>query len=460
MQNKTQSSRKRTAIFVSALLVMALLVTTTLAYFGGQFATNVFQDTRTLPANGIGRDDYEPGASAKQVYVENQGETNLYARIKLEEFMELDGIVIVGAEGATREPSDGWLVHTDAPDPSGLGETVIEYGENPEPDKTAHDYWQWTLGGSKVYMPAPEGAGAVDQTYDGMAYCDTTEYTVDDMADDPALKQTPVGTVMTYDYWKDVLGGEAGPYWVINPDDGYIYWAQAIEPGGASGLLLNMVKGPEGLGDEWDDYYYAINVIFDFADTKDFDVIFDSAGDKGKEILEVAKEDAESPGELPVKTNEFLTPFDSSFPGPFLSAAVVFETESTGDPEFDIDFMGTGTLEQCYGYYPLSNFLDDTAGVTIHSISGLPEGGKGFIEVGPGIELNRLNGLDYSDEQCLIVGWLPGTSADLFSMVPGPDSATGTTRMDITVKFEQTVGGKIYISDDITIRLVFCGMYE
>ncbi|MCL1872660.1 MAG: Ig-like domain-containing protein [Clostridiales bacterium] len=629
MQTKKRNFKKTTAVTASVILILALLITGTFAYFGGQSALNIFKDKKTVDDGGVGRDDYEPGQPGKEVYVENKGKTNLYARIKLEEFMELNGIVIVGDADATRTPSDGWLVHKDAPDPSGLGETVIAYGTNPSPDKTAHDYWQWTLGGSKVYKPAPASAVAEDGTYNGDAYSDITDYSGYNASSaaelaDLGLMKTPVGTVMTYEYWKNELNGEAGPYWVIDPEDGYIYWAQAIAPGEASGLLLKMVEGPQGLGedDDWDEYYYAINVIFDFADEKDFSVIKDSANDKGKEILDAALEaatppvpaesvtisggdktmavgdtltpsitiepanstdkpqwssDNESvatvdpdtgkitavaegeavitvtvgdktdsititvspefipaenvtieggnktmevddtytplitidpadstdrpvwsssdesvatvdpdtgeitavgegdavitvtvgaksdsititvaPGLLATKTDAFLNPWDAANPAPFVSSLVSQETFTTGKPEFNID--DRGSLEQCYGYIPLSIFLDDTSGVSIYSIDGLPSG-SGSIVVGSGIDLyGRLNGADYSGEDCIIVKFLPASTAILAAM--NKDAAQPSiSYVDVTIKLAQTIGAKTQISEDITLRVSFMGFF-
>jgi hypothetical protein len=547
MRGKKRSIQKKTAAVVSILLMAALLITGTFAYFAGQSALNVFSGSAPKPTGGVGRDDYEPGHPGKQVYVENRGDTVLYTRVKLEEFMALNDVVIVGENGATKTPSTGWIVHKDAPDPTALGETVIAYGTNHEPDKTAHDHWQWTFGGSKVYLPAPDSAIANNESYNGSAYGDTTAYTEVDMGSNAALKKTPVGTVMTYQYWKDARSGQAGPYWVIDPEDGYIYWAQAIEPGGASGLLLAMVEGPQGADDDWETYYYAINVVFDFADEKDFGVMEDSAKEKGKEILDVAKEgakpvipatgvkigglpsgalveggseaqltatlvpsgateqatfewrssntdavivdengkitpvgegtaditvtatvngktftdtvtltvNAEAPGTLAVKTSEYLNPLDPNDLGPFYSSVVVFDAISTGKPEYDVNFMGTGTLPQCYGYYPLSIFLDDTSNVKVHSISGLPAG-QGTIEVGAGIKLIRLNGLDYSNESCVIIKWLPEDNAVLTAMSAGPNS---TMYADVTIKLEQTIGNKTQISDDITLRISFAGLF-
>ena len=73
------------------------------------------------------------------------------------------------------------------------------------------------------------------------------------------------GTVMTMAEWK-AAGSKPGAYWVYDVD-GWAYWAQAIEPGTATGLLLDGISLQKEPGDNW---YYGINVVGQFATMGDW----------------------------------------------------------------------------------------------------------------------------------------------------------------------------------------------
>ena len=70
---------------------------------------------------------------------------------------------------------------------------------------------------------------------------------------------------MTMEEWIEA-GSQPGPYWVYDVD-GWAYWAQAIEPDTATGLLLNGLKQ---LTDPSDNWHYAINVVGQFASAGDW----------------------------------------------------------------------------------------------------------------------------------------------------------------------------------------------
>ncbi len=68
--------------------------------------------------------------------------------------------------------------------------------------------------------------------------------------------------------WKDPAGsykGKPGNYWVYD-DDGWAYWADPIDPGTATGLLLTNIA-PKAIGDDW---YYGIEVQAQFASYMDW----------------------------------------------------------------------------------------------------------------------------------------------------------------------------------------------
>lgn len=65
---------------------------------------------------------------------------------------------------------------------------------------------------------------------------------------------------MTMQAWIDA-GAKPGPYWVYDVD-GWAYWAQAIQPGTSTGLLLDGIQLVTEPDDNW---YYGINVVGQFA---------------------------------------------------------------------------------------------------------------------------------------------------------------------------------------------------
>ncbi len=60
-------------------------------------------------------------------------------------------------------------------------------------------------------------------------------------------------------------GSKPGTYWVWD-EDGWAYWAQPIQPGEATGLLLDGIELKSTLSDSW---YYGINVVGQFVTADD-----------------------------------------------------------------------------------------------------------------------------------------------------------------------------------------------
>jgi hypothetical protein len=81
-----------------------------------------------------------------------------------------------------------------------------------------------------------------------------------DVRDGIEAKETLDAEFITVDEWKD-LDYPLGNYWIIDTD-GWIYWADALNPGTATGLLLTSVNLKN---EPAEDYYYAINVVSQMA---------------------------------------------------------------------------------------------------------------------------------------------------------------------------------------------------
>ena len=65
--------------------------------------------------------------------------------------------------------------------------------------------------------------------------------------------------------WK-AQGSPVGKYWVYDTD-GWAYWAEAIQPGEATGLLLDGIEPVMEPAEKW---YYAIDVVGQFASSGDW----------------------------------------------------------------------------------------------------------------------------------------------------------------------------------------------
>ena len=287
--------KRKTSKILAIIIALVLIITGTFAWVNFyQHVKNEFEGGPDKPPGGTTHDDFDP--PVKEVYVENWGEVNIYVRIRLDEYMEI-------GEGAGKKGS--FAGNTWVPNPNNKSKPLINgaiiddmstwsphipYKGQVEVCNTPadfHDYWEWEMGGSKYYMPAP------DDKKTNLAYVDqnTKEY----KGDEPGVKKTLDATVITMQEWHNLGKPTDGEYWVID-SDGWAYWAAPLRPGDATGLLLNSVKK---IFDAEDSYYYAINVIVQMA-TKFGDFNYENFYDEsdsdhkatvnGKELLDLITE--------------------------------------------------------------------------------------------------------------------------------------------------------------------------
>jgi len=234
------------------------------------------------PGNGNGSDigaggtlhnDFIYNGEYRQIYIENWGDEFLFVRIRLDEYMEFG--TGAGLKSVSTDPDTGESI----PNPQNLAEPLIEGTniDNPNTWKTHipkealphecdlgfHQYWQWEMGGQKFYFPASVGSRENKSFVATDSPADLTADSVN--ADGVQAKQTRLAQVLTMEEWM-AEGSTIGDYWVIDAD-GWAYWASALRPGDATGLLLNKVSlasVPEK------DYFYGINVVAQMA-TEDGD---------------------------------------------------------------------------------------------------------------------------------------------------------------------------------------------
>ena len=267
-------------IIISIITIIALLAVGTFAWMNTM--QNMINEFAGNPNNGgTLHDDFdEPN---KDVYVENWGNSNLYIRIKLDEYMEIGkGAGLKGTEnndgtwtanpdnkavseisGANIDDKTTWRTHI----PAGSVEVC-------DSEPNFHNYWEWSMGGWKYYMPAPvdKRADLVDDKWVNNNYVDQNNGIFNGSTEGVRKTLDSTGKVVTMQQWIQ-MGSPVGPYWVIDVD-GWAYWASPLLPGEATGLLLdavNLVNTPS------DSYYYAINVMVQMA-TKDGDESYKDFG--------------------------------------------------------------------------------------------------------------------------------------------------------------------------------------
>lgn len=307
-RKKIQDKKKVLFSFLALALTAAILMTGTFAWQSiSQEALNEIGENG-LNVGGRLHDDFN--GENKDIYVENFGNEPILARVRLDEYME------IGAGAGTKDDGGGLnkatpvVADTDIDDVD-TWTTHIPAGEdvtNCDKEGTRlHTYFDWEMGGSTIFMPTfnknkdslaadvngtwggPDGDPNTeeDNFTDYQEYTDKQQVTGDAVydADDNNVdegeeslegsnhktveethtaKPTQTGTVITMAKWKE-QGSKPGKYWVYDTD-GWAYWAEAIQPGEATGLLLNKISLEKEMVDDW---YYGINAVAQFATDDD-----------------------------------------------------------------------------------------------------------------------------------------------------------------------------------------------
>jgi len=206
--------------------------------------------------------DFDPDGSNKDIYIENWGTEDLFVRVRLKEYMELGS----GAGlKAVYDPETGESVSNPQNSAQSLisGANIndtntweIHFPKENAPNESVGDlgfrkYWQWNMGGQKYYFPADETERENMEFISEHSPAGLTATCVNDYG--VQTKLTRYAQVLTMAQWVSD-GSNVGDYWVIDTD-GWAYWASPLEPGDATGLLLNgvtRVEYPEL------DYYYGV----------------------------------------------------------------------------------------------------------------------------------------------------------------------------------------------------------
>lgn len=303
--------KKLTSSIIAVALCVLLLLTGTFAWQSiSQTALN--EAAGAVNPGGRLHDDFN--GTNKDVYVENYTKPGegvpIFARVRLDEYMEIgDGAGLkTGDTGYESKAAKSLVGGADINDVSTWKTHIPGAG-----DDTFHEYFEWDMGGSTIYMPtfnmnADSLKADINGTYEGTTpdddihYDDYHAYTlneektgdevydIDEDTEDEAqpvedtdidtvadqthtAKNTLTSQVMTMEEWIEA-GSNPGAYWVYDTD-GWAYWAQAIEPGTATGLLLDGISQIKDTGDDW---YYGINVVGQFATMGDWGSADDNDG--------------------------------------------------------------------------------------------------------------------------------------------------------------------------------------
>ncbi|CAD5901656.1 DUF6273 domain-containing protein [Carnobacterium maltaromaticum] len=266
---------KKKSLFITAFLALLVLVTGTFAWTAfSQRALNEANGGDDEPAGGRIHDDYNKASGNKDIYAENYGEEDLLVRMKLSEYLELDGTPLVS--GTTKAERNSWTPYV-------LPETTV-------PTNEYRSYVTWTLGGEKNFLPtfntnkddlSTDAVGdAIDFIANGKTalgdgsqdFFKTGEVITnpDDSTQKHSIKKTLTQSKapISMAAWKALPANEKnGDFWVIDTD-GWAYWANKLKPTESTSLVLDQIKVKDSIEGKW---YYGIDVLGEFVNEADKD---------------------------------------------------------------------------------------------------------------------------------------------------------------------------------------------
>jgi len=242
---------KLVAVILMVIMVLSLLLSTTYALSESLQGLNKFGSSDNGKSVVL-HNDYE-GGTDKRIYVENSSEdTELYVRIRLQEYMDLES-------WSDRELSDEhWQTHIPGVSPQ---------KDNPLNSKLAeyHDRFAWGMGGEAWYLPNSGFSGV--------------ENNLNVNSGTPNAAKTFSAEVITMSEYLTKTNTQKMLYmgWVYD-SDGWAYWSLPLVPNTATGLLINSVT-PDSLAEKLG-YYYAIKVTMEAVDKDDLGMWITPSGNE------------------------------------------------------------------------------------------------------------------------------------------------------------------------------------
>ena len=335
MKTQNPTMRRVFGAIIAAVLVAAIVLTGTYAW---QALSNLaLNETKgTINPGGRLHDDFD--GENKDVYVENFGAAPIFVRVMLSEYMEIgagagdpDG---TAGKNAVKFDSTSLLADKSSWTPHIPYNGDVTQSAGADVDRY-RNYWEWEMGGSKWFMPTfNKDSNSLKTDVTGSeswaagAAENVKEYKVSDPSGaliggtnnlsggngshnwfDPSAnpgnqfkttyelltngamsngtvtheaKKTRPAEVITMEKWIND-GRNQGDFWVVDAD-GWAYWANPLMPGEATGLLLNKITLKTNPEEDW---YYAINVIGQFATKND---LWTNGGFKGPDSGGITKD--------------------------------------------------------------------------------------------------------------------------------------------------------------------------
>ena len=276
--------RKKTATIVM-ILVLVLSITGTFAWYSiSQRALNEGELTRN--PGGRVHDDYHfqnvlnevSDVANKDIYAENFGEASLLVRIKVSEYLEIDNIPVTGGN---KEDRSTWVPYV-------LGNT-----------ERARNFVEWQMGGDKIFLPtfntdkesletdakgdaidkiAGKATGIGDGTQD--YFTEGEEYTHPDYPGEIRTAKSTIEqerSVMSMQAWIEAER-PIGNFWVVDAD-GWAYWANFLETGEATSLLVDEIKVNSAMVEG--EMYYATDAIGEFSTTGSIHNFYNGSSEYG-----------------------------------------------------------------------------------------------------------------------------------------------------------------------------------
>ena len=331
---KSAHSRKRSGKSIFAVIALMLAAS---ALLGSAFAWHDFTQAKTNKFRGTTDADVtlhdEFDGVDKHVFVENTGDSTLYVRVRLDEFMQIGDNEPFGGSGVDVRDKSTWVTHTYG------GESIADCG-NASAVKSFHKYYKWKMiGEDKDYTPGVPGmvytaltSGKVDWTDKTGAGHHTAPaalpVTMSEYLAAMAIRTKWVGVLAAVkagpgfaalsktdqdaaiaQAWTDEMTADvaANPgyaaildrtdagCWILDDDSagaaagaGWAYWSIPLAPEKATNLLLSKVEFNDA-SEPGDDWIYRIDVKLQAVTASDF-AKWDSGAFSGYKISAGAAE--------------------------------------------------------------------------------------------------------------------------------------------------------------------------
>ena len=266
--NRIQRLEKQLFAAAAIVVVVAMMM-------GGTYAWMDFTQAKTNKFRGFADADVtlhdEFDGENKDVFVENSGSSVIYARIRLDEYMEVGGVSFV-PEAEVRDKNT-WAAHT-------YDGECVEDCEHADEYHLFHAYYTWEMSGAqRKFLKGTPGLVYSKLGDDGLVDADPEEGLPTAAAAAPmklseyfALKDKADSKApMTSEEDEKWEAATTTGCWLLDDTPGlggWAYWSMPLLPGTATNLLLDSVTRTGREPD--DDWFYGIDVKLQAVTENDF----------------------------------------------------------------------------------------------------------------------------------------------------------------------------------------------